>query len=147
MHNVPPGYSVSSAAFQLLHLQKRVCKRHRRRVTTFKPPQLRVSAVSPPFLSNLAISRTSFPAKQMAGERQRKFRLTKHDLCVQGDSGAQMGAEHPKPLIYDERKWHETGITCPADTARLLLAYETLIYSSERMLTPPHNARVWFGPV
>lgn len=61
----------------------------------------------------------------------------KHDLCVQGDSGAQRGAEHPKPLIDDERKRHETGITCPADTARLLLAYETLIYSSQRMLIPP----------
>lgn len=71
----------------------------------------------------------------------------KHDLFVQGDSGVQMGAEHPKPLIQHERKQHETGITCPAETARLLLAYETLIYSSERMLIPPHNARPWFGPI
>lgn len=100
----------------------------------------------PPFS---AIFCTPFPAKQMAGKRKRRFCLMKPDLCVQGDSGAQMGAEHlffqPKPLIHDERKRHKTCITCPTDMARLLLAYETQIYSSERMLIcSPHNVRLWF---
>lgn len=57
----------------------------------------------------------------MAGERQGKFCLMKHDLCVQGDSGAQKGADHPKPLTYDERKWHETGITCAAGNPDLFI--------------------------
>lgn len=59
-----------------------------------------------------------------------------------------------QPLITDERKHHETCITCLTDVARLLLASEGLIYSSEIMLifeqpvNPPfHNAPPWFGPV
>lgn len=90
----------------------------------------------------------------MAGKRKRKFCLMKHYMCVQGNNRAQMEAEHlffqPKPLIYDERKHHETCITWSDRYCESVISLwnpDLFIWKNVNILSLPHNTGLWFGPV